>query len=120
MVKEIESRLVSGARELVSHEVLVVDADPTVQKGMVQLLAPSGLHVTAVGTAEKAIELVTHKFFAVVILDLDTPGPNGGLALVKSVHDASPSSLCLVLSPRKSFDAAVLAFRAGAHDVIMK
>jgi DNA-binding NtrC family response regulator len=112
--------LSSAAREMVANEVLVVDADATVQKGMLQLLAPAGLHVTAAATHDQALELIAGKFFGVVVLDLDTPAPGGGLALVKRIHDVSPTSLCLVLTARKSFEAAVQAFRAGAHDVIMK
>lgn len=114
------SKVSSGARELVAHEVLVVDGDPTVQKGMVQLLAPLELHVTPVGTHDKAVELITAKFFGIVIVDLDTPTPNAGLELVKKVHEASPLSKLIVLSPRKSFEAAVAAFRAGAHDIVVK
>jgi DNA-binding NtrC family response regulator len=113
-------RLQSVARELVAHEVLVVDTDPAVAKGMVQLLAPIGLHVTATSDREHALELLGTKFFGVAIVDLDTPTPNAGVELVKKIHEQSPTSLVLVLSPRKSFDAAVQAFRAGAHDVIMK
>lgn len=112
--------MTSAARELNAHEVLVVDADPATQKGMVQLLSPLQLHVTAVGTHEKAVELIKHKLFGVVIADLDTPGPSGGLELVKKVHELSPTTTVLVLSPRKSFEAAVQAFRAGAHDVVVK
>jgi len=115
-----ESRLISAARELTGSEVLVIDTDPSVQRGMVQLLAPAGLQVTAAVTPDKALELVGNKFFGVVIVDLDTPTPGAGQALIKAVRELSPISLVFVLSPRKSFDAAVTAFRAGAHDVIMK
>jgi DNA-binding response OmpR family regulator len=113
-------RMVSMARELVAHEVLVVDSDPSVGSGVIQLLAPDGLHVTSVGDPQKAVELLGTKFFGCVVVDLDTPGPNEGVEVVRRVHEVSPSSLVIVLSARKSFDAAVLAFRAGAHDVVVK
>lgn len=111
---------ISPARELQGAEVLVVDADVSVQKGMERLLEPTGLAVTAVGSDERALELIATKFFGVVVVDLDLYVPNNGLALVKAVREKSPPTLVLVLSPRKSFDAAVAAFRAGAHDVVMK
>jgi DNA-binding NtrC family response regulator len=115
-----EKSNLSPARELQGAEVLVVDADVTVQKGMERLLESTGLAVTAVGSDERALELVATKFFGVVLVDLDLYVPNNGLALVKAVREKSPPTLVLVLSPRKSFDAAVAAFRAGAHDVVMK
>ena len=115
-----ESRLVSGVRELVAHEVLVIDADPKVGSGVVQLLAPDGLHVTSMADPQAAVELLGTKFFGCVVLDLDTPGPNEGVDVVRRVHEVSPTSLVIVLCSRKSFDSAVLAFRAGAHDVVVK
>jgi DNA-binding response OmpR family regulator len=115
-----ESRMVSIARELVAHEVLVVDGDPAVGSGVMQLLSPDGLHVTSIGDPQKAVELLATKFFGCVVVDLDTPGPNEGVEVVRRVHEVSPTSLIIVLSSRKSFDAAVLAFRAGAHDVVVK
>jgi DNA-binding NtrC family response regulator len=117
---ETDSRLVSGARELVAHEVLVVDGDDKVHAGLLQLLAPVGLHITSVKDPAKAEELVTTKFFGVVVVDLDTPAPNAGVSLVKAIHQRSPTSRVVVLSPRKSFDAAVTAFRAGAYDIVVK
>jgi DNA-binding NtrC family response regulator len=120
MTIENESRMVSGARELLGHEVLVVDADDKVHRGLVQLLAPAGLHLTAIADSSKAMDVVATKFFGVVVIDLDTPFPGGGLALLKQVHERSPQSTVIVLTPRKSFEGAVEAFRAGASDVIWK
>lgn len=117
---ENESRLMSHARELVRHEILIVDGDPTVQKGMLSLLAPLGLVITSTGDPAHALELCAAKFFGVVIVDLDTPAPGGGVELVKKIHAQSPTTIVLVITPRKTFDAAVDAFRAGARDVIMK
>jgi DNA-binding response OmpR family regulator len=115
-----ESRMVSMARELIVNEVLVIDSDPAVGSGVVQLLAPDGLHVTSLADEKQAVELLGTKFFGCVIVDLDTPGPNEGVEVVRRVHEVSPSSLVIVLCARKSFDAAVLAYRAGAHDVVVK
>jgi DNA-binding response OmpR family regulator len=117
---ESESRLISAARELVAHEVLVIDGDPNMHKGMVKLLAPSGLHVMATTNPERGLELIANKFFGVIVVDLDTPTSGSGIALVEKIRQRSPISLVLLLAARKSFDAAVSAFRAGAHDVILK
>jgi len=112
--------LKSQLRELVAYEVLVVDRDVNVQKGLVQLLAPEGLAVTAVDTHERAIELMRNKFFGVVLVALDTPVTDGGVQLVKKINEISPATEVLVLSTRRSFEAAVTAYRAGADDVVVK
>ena len=110
----------SPARELQGAEVLVVDADPSVHRGMERLLEAEGFSVTAVASEERALELLATKFFGVVVVDLDISAPNAGLMLVKAAREKSPPTVVIVLSPRKSFDAGVAAFRAGAHDVVMK
>jgi DNA-binding NtrC family response regulator len=115
-----DDNLISAERELAGAEVLVVDGDIAVQKGIAQLLAPSKLHVTSASDHARALELIGHKLFGVVIIDLDTPSPNAGIPLVKQVRERSPTSLVFLLVSRKSFDAALAAFRAGAHDVILK
>jgi DNA-binding NtrC family response regulator len=115
-----DQRAISAERELAGAEVLVVDADPAVQQGMSQLLEADKLPVTAVGDPDKALELVGAKHFGVVIIDIDTPVPNGGLALVRQVRERSQTSLVFVLMSRKTFDGAIKAFRSGAHDVILK
>jgi DNA-binding NtrC family response regulator len=110
----------SAERELAGAEVLVVDGDAAVPRGLEKLLAPRGLPLTTATAHERALELVTTKVFGVVVIDLDTPGPNAGLQLVEEVRLRSPTSLILVLAARKSFDAAVAAFRSGANDVVWK
>jgi DNA-binding NtrC family response regulator len=115
-----DSRQISAERELAGAEVLIVDSDPTVQKGLEKILGPRGLPVTLAATDEKALELVSTKVFGVVVVDLDTPTLNAGLQLVEKVRERSPTSLVIVLASRKSFDAAVSAFRVGANDVVLK
>ena len=110
----------SGVRELVGAEVLVIDKDPQVQKGMTQLLSAASLHVTCVADPADAWELLGRKFFSVVVCDLDTPHPNAGLETASTVRLASPTSMVVMLTPRKSFDDAVQSLRAGAVDIILK
>jgi CheY-like chemotaxis protein len=64
--------------------------------------------------------LLDRRFFSVVVVDLDTPGPNGGLETISTVKLMSPTSMVVALTPRKSFEAAVEAIRIGAVDVIFK
>jgi len=110
----------SGVRELVGAEILVIDKDERVQKGMTQLLSAASLHVTCFAEPEEAFELLGKKFFSVVIADLDTPHPNAGLVTIERIKQISPTSMVVILTPRKSFDDAVAALRVGAVDIILK
>jgi DNA-binding response OmpR family regulator len=112
--------IASGVRQLVGAEVLVIDKDERVQRGVTQLLSAASLHVTCVDDPSSAWELLEKRFFSVVVVDLDTPHPNAGLETAATVQISSPTSMVIMLTPRKSFDDAVASLRAGAVDVILK
>ena len=110
----------SVVRQLVGAEVLVIDRDPQVREGLMELLAEASLMVTAVDDPNQAWELLDRRFFSVVVVDLDTPLPSAGLDTIAAVRVAAPTSAVVVLTPRRSYDDAVAAVRAGAVDVILK
>lgn len=110
----------SIVRAVVGAEVLVIDKDERVRQGMIDLLTAAKLNVTCVDDPAEAWALVDKRFFSVVVVDLDTPHPNAGVETVATVKLASPTSEVLVLTPRKAYDAAMAAVRAGAGDVIFK
>ena len=102
------------------QEVLVVDGDDRVQKGMGQLLTSLGLVPTVMADPERAQSVLREKFVPLVLIDLDTPTPNAGLELVRWMKQHAPISSTLVMCSRKVFEAALEAFRAGASDVVVK
>jgi DNA-binding NarL/FixJ family response regulator len=110
----------SFSREVIGAEILVIDRDASVRDGMRELLSAADLHVTAVPGPAEARGFLRRRFFSVVVVDFDTPGPGGGLETAAAVRAASPTSALVVLAPRRSFDDAVAAVRAGAIDVIVK
>jgi DNA-binding NtrC family response regulator len=105
---------------LVGIEVLVLDADRSVHAGIEQLLSEAHLHVTCVTDAERAQALVERQFFSVALVDIDTPAPRAGIVTIRAIKEASPTSMVIALTPRRSFDDAVDAVRAGAIDLILK
>jgi DNA-binding NtrC family response regulator len=105
---------------LVGMEVLVLDADPRVHAGVEQLLSEVHLHVTCATDPERALALVERQFFSVALIDIDTPSPRAGIATIQALKQRSPTSMVVALTPRRSFDDAVDAVRAGAIDLILK
>ncbi len=108
------------ARELTGMQVLVVDGDADVREGITRLLAGIGIHVTAIGDGDRALAAVAHDFYSVVLVDIDTPHPGDGLSTIAAIKAQSPSSMIIALTPRRGFDDAVAAFRAGAVDLVLK
>lgn len=102
------------------QEVLVIDGDAKVQRGLAQLLRGAALMPTVLPEPRHAVELAIQKFFAVALVDLDTPVAAAGLATLAELRRHSPATALVALAPHPSFDAAVAAFRAGADDVVVK
>ena len=102
------------------QEVLVVDADDQVVKGLDRLLTKVGLIVTGTNDPVRARDQLLNKFFAVALVDADTPTPGGGIELLQFSRDKSPLTSVVVMTARKSYETAVKAFRAGAADVVLK
>jgi DNA-binding response OmpR family regulator len=118
--ESLAARIPGMARELVGAEVLVVDGDEAVQKGMGQLLGAASLHVSAVKDPEAALAAIERQFFSVILVDIDTPTPSAGIETVRAIKTATPTSMIIALTPRRSFEDAVAAVRAGAIDLILK
>jgi DNA-binding NtrC family response regulator len=114
------SRVASIARELVGLEVLVIDRDERIHRGMTQVLSAEGLHVTCDADPEAALARVDRQFFSVVLVDLDTPTAGAGLDTLRALRTRTPSSMLIALLSRRSFDDAVAAVRAGAIDLVPK
>lgn len=102
------------------QEILVIDADPKVQRGIDQMLRAAGLLPTVLSDVPRALELTQQKFFAVAVVDLDTPGPAQGLQLVSALRERSPNTAVIAMAARRSFEVAVNSFRTGVDDVVVK
>lgn len=111
----------SGAHAaLVGVEVLVIDNDKRVHAGVEQLLSEVHLHVTCVTNATDALALVDRQFFSVALVDIDTLSPRDGIDAIRKLHKKSPTTMIIALTPRRSYEDAVEAVRAGAVDLILK
>ena len=114
------SRASSSVRNVVGAEVLVIDKDERVQNGMVDLLSQADLNVTCASSPEDGFTQLEKRFFSVVIVDLDTPMPSAGLSTIAAIKEKSPTSMVVMLTPRKSFEDTIQAIRAGAIDIVFK
>jgi DNA-binding NtrC family response regulator len=114
------SRPLPSGTHLIGMEVLVLDGDAGVHAGIEQLLSVAQLHVTCVADPERALALADRQFFSVALIDIDTPTPRAGIATIQALKDKSPTSMVIALTPRRSYEDAVDAVRAGAIDLVLK
>lgn len=104
----------------VTAEILVLDSLQRDREGLKALFEKEGLLCTVVADPSHARELIMGKFFPAAVIDLDFGGVGAGLELCHFMREHSPATALIMLTARRSFEAAVQALRLGVSDVIMK
>jgi DNA-binding response OmpR family regulator len=99
--------------------VLVVDDEPQMQFLLADNLDYEGYKVTAVGTAEAALEAVQRETFSIVLLDIMLPGMNG-FQLCRQLRTAHPRLPIIVLTARNEEADRVRGLNLGADDYVGK
>lgn len=114
------SVMTSSVRAIIGAEVLVIDRDESVRAGVAKLAGEAKMNATCVADPSDAWDVLGKRFFSVAVVDLDSPTPGAGIETVATIKMVSQTTSILVLTPRKSYEAAVEAVRAGASDVVHK
>lgn len=100
--------------------VLLYDGDARVREGLAALLGRVGVEVQPTDDWEGALAALTRPGLAVVVVDVDTPEPDAGFALLRECRARAPGLRSVALLARPSFDGAAEALRCGAVDVVAK
>lgn len=99
--------------------VLVVDDEVDFLETMVNRLKMRNLDVTGVESGEKALELLEHHLFDVVILDVKMPGMNG-VETLREMKRVKPLMEVIMLTGHASVESGIDGMKLGAFDYIMK
>lgn len=103
------------------RRVLIVEDDPDVLGLLRQLCADAGLVVEEAADAETALVMARERVPDLVLADLVLPGMDGAELTRQLRSDARFGAVSVVvLSARRTQDAKVAAFEAGAADFIEK
>lgn len=99
--------------------VLVVEDEPMLRGGLIDLLRGDGHEVEAVGDGQSAVERGTAVAFDAVVLDLMLPRLDG-LEVCRRLRRARPGLGILMLTARGSEDDKVAGLHEGADDYVTK
>jgi diguanylate cyclase (GGDEF)-like protein len=99
--------------------VLVVDDEESIRGTLSMLLGEEGYDVTAVPSAEEALERFGRDPFPLVITDIRMGGMSG-IDLLKEVRSLRPETEVIMITSYASLETAVLALRSGAYDYLIK
>jgi len=100
-------------------EVLVVEDEEAIRRGLCDVLAFHGLRPTGVESGEEGARLGLDPRFVLLVLDVMLPG-RSGLEVCAELRAARPSLPILVLTARGAEADVLAGFRAGADDYVTK
>ncbi len=100
-------------------KILVVEDEPRLREGLLDLLSAAGHEVTAVEDGRSAVEHGTADSFDLVLLDLMLPKLDG-IEVCRRLRQARPTLPILMLTARGAEDDKVAGFAAGADDYVTK
>ena len=102
--------------------ILVVDADPTVQRALGNALSQAGFEVTASGEGPEALRLVRSDRPALVLVAANLPGVDGFTVVSRLRMEDGPSTHtpAILLLSENDAEARGKALRSGADDYLTK
>ncbi|RUM90079.1 MAG: sigma-54-dependent Fis family transcriptional regulator [Thermodesulfatator sp.] len=99
--------------------VLVVDDSPEIRVSMAEVLKNRGFSVDTASDGQEAMEMLDNRFFDIVLTDLAMPRKTG-MDLLKYLTEASPETICIIITGFGSVQGAVEALKLGAYDYLCK
>ena len=92
---------------------LIVDDDRTLRESCSNLLQLDGYQVSVAGRGQEALELLRHRRFDIVLLDLYMSDVSG-YDLLKVAIETSPETIVIMMTGNPSVASSVEALRLGA------
>lgn len=100
-------------------EILVVEDDPSVARGLSTALKAAGYTARLASTGRQAIELAALRPISAVLLDLGLPDLDG-LAVLGALREVRPATPIIVVSAAGEVATKIDALDAGACDYVTK
>jgi len=100
-------------------DILLIDDEKSVRSTLALMLQKVGYRVEEATSGGEGIEKFKTRFFDIVITDLKME-PMDGLAVLREVKAANPSSEVLVMTAYSTVESGVEAIKLGAYDYIQK
>jgi two-component system response regulator FlrC len=102
-----------------NDSVLVVEDDAALRDALVDTLRAADMSAVSAGNAPDALRMLQNHDIALVISDVQMPGPNG-YQLLSSIKRVRPDLPVVLMTAYGTVAQAVAAMREGATDYIVK
>jgi two-component system KDP operon response regulator KdpE len=95
---------------LTSARLLVVDDEPNIRSALAKALSFAGYNVEEASSGQEALELLQHKRFDLLVLDMLMPEVSG-LDVMRRMRKAHPDFSIIVLTGHATLESAIAAAR---------
>jgi DNA-binding response OmpR family regulator len=102
-----------------AERILVVEDEPAIRRGLLDVLAHHGFEATGAATGEEGLRAGLSGAHELVVLDLMLPGLSG-FEVCERLRAELPRLPILMLTARGAEDDVLRGFRAGADDYVTK
>ena len=99
--------------------VLIVDDDAAVQTMLYKVIRSNGLEAETISGGEEALELVKHRDFALILLDVNLHGIDG-FAVVQQLRSRGIKTPIIIVSGRQEDYDTLYGLDIGADDYVTK
>jgi len=98
---------------------LVIEDDPAVRRGVVDVLEYAGYRTLEAGDGHAGMELALKANYRLLLLDLVMPGPSG-FDILQAIKRKRPGQAVIILSARGEENDRVRGLTTGADDYVVK
>jgi DNA-binding NtrC family response regulator len=102
-----------------AHEVLVMEDETSLAKGLRMILEKEGYHVDIAHTGHGAMDALRKKEFDLLVADLRLPDMDG-MEVIREVKEKRPETKTIVITGYPSISSAVDAMKLGVSDYLPK
>ena len=99
--------------------ILVVEDDPAILNGLMDVLVFNGYEVDGIDDGQDGLQTALDRPFDLVILDVMLPSLDG-FSICRQIRERRPSQGILMLTAKGAEDDVVTGFKAGADDYVCK
>lgn len=104
---------------MASRQILTVEDDPSIRRGIVDALEFAGYQVLEAGNGDDGLNMAVQRSYDLLLLDLVLPG-KGGLEILAAVRETRPTQPVIILTARGDESDRVEGLRMGADDYVVK
>jgi two-component system response regulator AtoC len=103
----------------VSSQILVVDDEEAVRRGIAQVLGRRQLTVATAASANEALEILNQRPVAIILLDIKLPDVDG-IEFLRLLRKDFPETAIIMITGYPTIQSAVECIKLGARDYLVK